>query len=36
MYYNNPDWLRSVAFNKDGILASGSLDQTIRLWDNEK
>lgn len=27
------DWIMSVAFSRQGILASSSLDQTIRLWD---
>lgn len=28
------DWIRAVAFNKDGtILATGSHDQTIKLWN---
>jgi WD40 repeat protein len=27
------DWVMSVAFSKQGIVASGSLDKTIRLWD---
>lgn len=26
-------WIRSVAFNRNGLLASGSEDQTVRLWD---
>jgi WD40 repeat protein/MinD-like ATPase involved in chromosome partitioning or flagellar assembly len=27
------DYVRSVAFNKEGIMASGSYDNTIKLWD---
>jgi WD40 repeat protein len=28
------DWVRSVTFNPDGqTLASGSTDETIKLWD---
>ena len=27
------DWVRSVAFNGAGMLASGSYDNSIKLWD---
>ena len=27
------DWVSSVAFSSQGVLASGSLDRTIKLWD---
>jgi WD40 repeat protein len=30
------DWLRSLKFNKKGILASAGLDTIIRLWDIKK
>ena len=27
------DWVSSVAFSRQGVLASGSLDRTIKLWN---
>ena len=27
------DWVRSVSFSLDGVIASGSRDGTVRLWD---
>ena len=27
------DWVRSVAFDSNDILASGSYDRTIKLWN---
>jgi WD40 repeat protein len=30
------DYVRSVAWSYDGLLASGSMDNTIKVWKNEE